>query len=159
MNAIARWCVIAVVCVSALVGCGGGSDDKAGDEPSSSETSSSPMAAPSSTAPPTYVENESCRTGMKSLIDIILANDTASLDYGTFDNRVDQLVKKVDAAVAPCSPAVNNPIRKAMYKFTLARVQWGIGKCDDACISKVTVNIRAGISLARKVSLQLEATD
>jgi hypothetical protein len=61
MNAIARWCVIAVVCVSALVGCGGGSDDKAGDEPSSSETSSSPMAAPSSTAPPTYVENESCR--------------------------------------------------------------------------------------------------
>lgn len=145
-----------VVLAGALVACGGGDDSSADEKPSA--LSVTPTPAPSSSAPPVYVENDSCRTGMAPLIDIILANDTDSLDYGTFDNRVDQLTKKIDAAVAPCSPEVNNPIRKAMYKFSLARVQWGIGRCDDECIRKVTVNIRAGISLARKVNFQLEST-
>jgi hypothetical protein len=138
-----------------LAGCGG----EEGGEPAAARSSAtSAAAAPSSSAAPVYVETESCRAKMGPLVDIMLANAVDSLDYSSFDNRVDQLAKKIDAAVAPCSPEINGPARKVMYRFTLARAQWGIGKCDNACIEKVGDNIRAGLKLARKVDYQLDLT-
>lgn len=96
---------------------------------------------------------------MRQLVDIMLANSVSSLAYTTFDNSVDQLTKRIDAAVAPCSPKVNGPARKVMYRFTLARVQWDTcGQHDDDCLGKVGDNIRAGLKLARKIDYQLDLT-
>lgn len=150
---------LACLALLLLTACGDKGGGTAADDKSPSDFPSKLLGvSPSPTAPPTFLENESCRTGMGPIIDLFLANKANSLDYGTFDNRVEQLTKKVDAAVAPCSKKVNNPIRRAMYDFTLARVQWGIGRCDKTCIGKVTDNIREGITLAQTAQTQLGAT-
>lgn len=148
-------CVLAVAV--ALAGCGDSDNDGKAESPAASTPTPS-LSTPSS-APAAYVENETCRTKMRPLVDIMLANNQDTLDYSTFDNRVDQLTRAIDAAVAPCSPKVNGPARKTMYRFTLARVQWSTcGRNDDACIEKVTDNIRDGLKTARNVDYQIDLT-
>lgn len=151
------WLAIALSGVL-LAGCGGGGDEKtAGPAPTATSTSPSSSAPAIPPPPPAYVENQTCRTNMAPVVDIMLASYSDDpLEYNVFDNRVDQLTKQIDGAVAACSPAVNNPARKAMYKFTLARLQWkvcSVGDCKDS-----TKNILSGLSLARKVEFALEAT-
>lgn len=134
---------IAVAAI-ALTACSNADSTEATDAPPT-------PAATTSSAPaePTYSESETCRERMTPVFDVIEANRTSGLEFQNFDNRVDELTRTVDRAVSACSDDVENPLRRAMYKFTLASVQWDL--CNsNSCMDPVIKNIREGLSFSTK---------
>lgn len=144
----------AFLILTLLTGCGGGDDGKA-DEPVPS-VSAAPTT-PTSSAPPAYVENETCRTGMAPLVEIMLANGEGGLEFNVFDNRLTQLQNQIDAAVAPCTSAVNNPAREVMYQFAAADARWRTC-AKGPCVDQVTQFVTEGWRKAHRVQEALEAT-
>lgn len=132
-----------------------------GDSESDAETSGPEQVEASSATPtptPEYVESETCRTAMRPIVDVMLAND-GSVSFNDFTNRFDQLDDGIDAAIASCSPAVNDPAREAMYEFAKANATWrGCESGDQKCTDKITEAVTAGVRLAGDVDEALSAT-
>lgn len=142
---------IAVAAI-ALTACGNADSTEATDAPPT-------PAATTSSAPaePTYSESETCRERMAPVFDLIDANRTSGLEYRNFDNRVDELSRTVDRAANACSDAVENPLQRAMYKFSVASLQWNL--CNsNSCMDPVIKNIRSGLSFAAKSQEAAEKT-
>jgi hypothetical protein len=151
---IGSWAVVVVVVALLFGGCGDDSEEPAADA-SPSASQSSPTESPSESASP--VETESCRTGMQPLVDIMLANKEPSLEFNVFENRHEQLKAGIDAGLAPCSSAVNDPAREVMYQFALAYARWLT--CEKGpCVDVITEALRTGVDKAGEVQDALDAT-
>ena len=119
-----------------------------------------PTSDASSTA--SYVENETCRRDMKALVDIGLANVDDSLGYYEFSNRVEQLRKRAERAVAACGDTTNLHLRKAIYRYGQAELWWSL--CDSSSsprchMGEIKRGVLAGNRAIKRTQRALEATD
>ncbi len=133
----ARLAFLAISFTFGLAACG--EDSAAEPQPESSSPDSTPTPSLE------YVESETCRSAMLPLVEIGLANDVDSLGYESFSNRVDQLSRRIDRAVASCSAAVNDPFREAIYEYTAAEITWSLCGPRVKCrMSKIAGQIADG---------------
>lgn len=131
--------------------------DSGTDSTEAGAASPAPAASSSSKAPD-YVESETCRTGMRPLLDVMIAND-GNISYNEFANRFDQMENGIDAAVASCSDAVTDPARDAMYQFAMANASWRVCKnSKSGCAQKIKDALTEGVSLANDADAALGAT-
>jgi hypothetical protein len=147
----------ALALASGPAGCGG-------DEQPAESVADAPSAEPSATPPePVYVETETCREEMRPLIEVMLANDTDNLGFGTFSDRFQRVQDEVDDALTACSSKVAKHTRMAVYEYATANAFWTpcdngtvVGKCDyDA----ITESVIAGNQAAAKAEEALAVTE